>query len=158
MGAEARLAALDLVLPPPPAPAGLYRHFTRAGELLFIAGQIPFVDGRVHYCGPIPSACAIEDARRAAERCMLNVLAVGKLACAGDLDRLLACLRLEVFVHSDPDFYGQAGIADAACALLLEILGESGRAARFTIGASVLPLNASVEIAAIFQTAPFQTP
>ena len=41
MSAEARLAALGLILPPPPKPGGNYVPFRIGGGLLFLSGVGP---------------------------------------------------------------------------------------------------------------------
>ncbi|MCE1174171.1 MAG: RidA family protein, partial [Propionibacteriales bacterium] len=49
--ASARLAELGITLPAVPAPAAAYVPATRTGNLVFTAGQLPFVDGVLQATG-----------------------------------------------------------------------------------------------------------
>ena len=45
--AERRLAKLGIALPEPPTPLGAYVESTDAGNLLFLSGILPIVDGEL---------------------------------------------------------------------------------------------------------------
>ena len=47
MTVKDRLAELGIELPPVAAAAGSYLPSVQSGNLLFTAGQLPFVDGRL---------------------------------------------------------------------------------------------------------------
>jgi enamine deaminase RidA (YjgF/YER057c/UK114 family) len=141
-----RLNDLGLTLPAPPKPVAAYVPFVRAGNLLFISGQIPFVEGKVQWTGAVPSAVGIDEASAAARQCALNALAILSDALAGDLDRVNRIVRLGAWVCSDPGFTDQPRVANGASELLVEIFGERGRHARAAVGAIALPLGATVEV------------
>ena len=44
---ETRLNDMGITLPDAPAPAANYVPFVKTGNLVFISGQVPFVDGKL---------------------------------------------------------------------------------------------------------------
>ncbi len=147
---EARLAELGLTLPEAAKPVAAYLPFRRAGNMLFIAGQIPMKSGTMIAKGAIPGAVSIETAHECARQCVLNGLSNVK-AAIGSLSRIRQAVRLGVFVASDAGFYDQPKVANAASELLVSILGERGQHARAAVGTNCLPLGAPVEIEFIFE-------
>ena len=67
-----------------------------------------------------------------------------------DLDRIVQLLRLNGFVSAAPGFTDHPKVLNAASELMVEILGNKGLHTRIAIGCSSLPLNAAVEVDAIF--------
>ena len=43
---EQRLQEAGVAIPDAPSPAANYLPFTRTGNLIFVSGQVPFVDGK----------------------------------------------------------------------------------------------------------------
>jgi enamine deaminase RidA (YjgF/YER057c/UK114 family) len=107
------------------------------------------LDGKMLAAGPVPSRCSVEQARLAARQCVINALAAAGTVI--DLDRLRGVARVGVFVNSDPTFFEQPKIANAASELLIQLFGESGRHTRAAVGVSSLPLDAAVEIELVFE-------
>ena len=52
-GPAARLAGLGLVLPPVVAPLAAYVPAVRSGALVYTAGQLPMVDGKLLSAGKV---------------------------------------------------------------------------------------------------------
>ena len=148
---EQRLAQLGLSLPAPGAPGGNYVPFVKVGNLVFMAGQVCRVDGKMQYVGKVGSTVSIEDGKQAARVCALNLLAQLKVACDGDLDRVERCVRLGGFVNCGPDFLEQPKVINGASDFLIEVMGDAGRHARTAVGAVALPMDSAVEVEAIFQ-------
>jgi enamine deaminase RidA (YjgF/YER057c/UK114 family) len=147
---DQRLAELGLKLPEAPQPVANYVPFLLSGDLLFISGQISKDGtGRV-LTGTLGAGVTVEDGQEAARQCALNLLAQAK-AALGDLNRVIQVLRLTGFVASTPDFTDQPKIINGASDLLVSVLGEAGRHTRSAVGVASLPLNACVEIDAIFK-------
>lgn len=145
----ARLAALGTTLPTPPAPVASYVPFVRVGDLLFISGQIPSQDGKVAYSGKLGDTVSLEDGQAAAKLCAINLLAQAQ-AALGSLDKVKQVVKLTGFVACTPAFTAQPQIINTASELMLAVFGEAGRHARAAVGAPSLPLDAAVEIEAIF--------
>lgn len=150
---ETKLREAGIELPKPAVPAANYIPFVTAGNLVFIAGQITFKDGKVAHVGKVGREISVEEAKEAARLCGLNLLAQLKEACAGDLDRVRRCVKLGVFVNCTDGFDRQPEVANGASDLMVEVFGENGRHARFAVGAGALPRNVAVEVDGVFEIA-----
>jgi enamine deaminase RidA (YjgF/YER057c/UK114 family) len=148
---EQRLAELKITLPAAAAPAGNYVPYVVAGSLVFVAGQLPFEDGKVRYAGKLGAGVSLEDGQKAARLCALNLIAQVKAACGGDLDRVTRCVKLTGFVNAAPEFADHPKVINGASDLMAEVFGDRGRHARAAVGSSSLPLGAAVEVDAIFE-------
>lgn len=148
--AEDRLAAMGITLPTPAAPAANYLPYCRSGSLLFTAGQLPLRDGKLIASGLLGRDVDTAAGREAAKICAVNVLAQAK-AATGDLEVIRRLVKMTVFVASTPDFTEQHLVANGASDLFAAALGDRGRHARSAVGTASLPLNAAVEVEAIFE-------
>jgi enamine deaminase RidA (YjgF/YER057c/UK114 family) len=147
---EGRLKGLGVVLPQAAAPAANYVPFTRTGNLLFTAGQLPLKDGKLITTGLLGRNVDTAAGKEAARLCAVNVLAQAKAALA-DLEKIRRLLKVTVFVASTPDFTEQHLVANGASDFLVAVLGERGKHARSAVGTASLPLDAPVEIEAIIE-------
>jgi enamine deaminase RidA (YjgF/YER057c/UK114 family) len=148
---DRRLAELGIALPEAPAPAANYVPFVRSGDTVFVSGQVPFEDGKLAWRGVVGDDLRLEQGQAAARACGLGLLAQARQACGGDLDRVRRCVQLQGFVRCTPTFDQQPAVIDAASDLMVEVLGEAGRHARFAVGTNALPFGVAVEIAGIFE-------
>jgi enamine deaminase RidA (YjgF/YER057c/UK114 family) len=151
---SARLSELGIVLPSIAPASGNYIPHRLIGNLLFISGQIPRIDGVEYYVGVVGREISPEDGYKAARLCALNLVARVNAALAGDLDRVVACAQLRGFVNAPADFRGHPAVIDGASDLLVEVFGDKGRHTRTALGAGSLPRGSSVEVDAIFEVAP----
>lgn len=145
MSAEARLLALGVALPSPPAPVASYVPAVRSGDLLFLSGMLPMRDGKPAWSGKVGRELTVEQGIDAARLACLNALAVVR-AELGSLDRVVRIVRLGGHVASAEGFTQQPAVVNGASDLLVAIFGEAGRHARLALGAFELPLNAAVEL------------
>ncbi|MFD2239016.1 RidA family protein [Aureimonas populi] len=150
---QSRLAAQGITLPQAAAAAANYVPFVRMGNLLQTSGQLPLDGGAVAVSGKVGGPVSLEDGQRAAKFCAINILAQAQAALDGDLEKIGRLLKLTVFVASEPSFTEQHKVANGASDFLVEILGEKGRHARSAVGVPALPLDAAVEIEALFEIA-----
>lgn len=150
---EQRLSDLGLQLPEASTPAANYVPYTISGNIIFISGQVPVLNGERKFTGIVGVDATEEDAVAAAQLCALNLLSQAKAACGGDLARLGRCLKLGGFVASVPTFTRQPQVINGASDLMVAAMGEAGRHARFAVGAPVLPMNVTVEVEGIFELA-----
>lgn len=148
---EARLAAAGVTLPDAAAPAANYVSFVTFGRMLQTSGQLPLSGGKLTAAGKVGATVSLEDAQGAARVCAINILAQARAALGGDLSRIARLLKLTVFVASDPGFTEQHKVANGASDFLVEILGDKGRHSRSAVGVPSLPLDAAVEIEALFE-------
>jgi enamine deaminase RidA (YjgF/YER057c/UK114 family) len=146
---EARLKALDITLPAAKAAIGTYVPFVHLGGQLIVSGQLPLKDGALAVTGRLGDGVDVPAGQTAARLCALNILAQAKTAL-GDLDRIVQLLRLNGFVAAAPGFADHPKVVNGASDLMVAILGDRGRHTRIAVGCASLPLNAAVEIDAVF--------
>ncbi|WP_163547789.1 RidA family protein [Candidatus Frankia nodulisporulans] len=140
-----RLASLGLSLPAVATPAGAYVPAVRDGDLIWSAGQLPLVDGRLVEAGLVGAEVT---APRAAELARIAaLLALAAVAAeAGGLDAIRRIVKVVGFVASSAGFTAQPGVVNGASELFVEVFGDAGRHARSAVGVAALPLGAPVEI------------
>ncbi|MDD3021645.1 MAG: RidA family protein [Alphaproteobacteria bacterium] len=148
---EKKLIELGLALPDVAPAAANYVPYVLSGNHLFIAGQIPFLNGEKMHIGRLGETLSVEQGQDAAKACALNILAQLKHAIAGDWNYLVKCVKLGGFVNATTDFDQHPAVINGASDLLVAVLGEKGRHARFAVGVNNLPFGVAVEIDAIFE-------
>jgi enamine deaminase RidA (YjgF/YER057c/UK114 family) len=146
------IAARGLRLPDDCSPRGRFLPWRRSGSTVYLAGQICEWNGAVPYTGVVGDRVTVDDAIKAAELCALNLLFHLRAACGGNLRRVTHCLRVGAFVNAPRGFAQSPMVANGASELFIALWGEAGWHARTAVGVSALPMNASVEIDAIFET------
>lgn len=123
--ALSRLQVQGYALPQLPEPGkAKYAQYKRLDASIYVAGQLPTVDGQLSEQGLLGRDVDLDAGRRLARTGAVNCLAVAA-AAAGGLDRV-QMVQMEVFVASTPEFDDQSGVADAASSLLLDVLGPNG--------------------------------
>jgi enamine deaminase RidA (YjgF/YER057c/UK114 family) len=147
----AALTQLGIVLPIAQPPVANYVPFAMTGNLLVISGQLPMRDGKLAFSGKLGASVSLEDGVAAARQCFLNILAHASTALDGDLDRVTRLVRLGGFVACTPDFTQHPAVINGASDLAVAVFGDPGRHARAAVGVAALPLDAAVEIEAIFE-------
>ena len=75
-----RLETLGITLPVAAAPAANYVPYVISGNTLYLSGQLPMEGGKVAVTGIVGKDVALEDAKRAAELCAINILAQASAA------------------------------------------------------------------------------
>lgn len=147
---ETRLHELGFELPEVPAPAGSYVPATRAGDLVFTAGQLPFDAGELHLKGKVGDAVSLDEAQEAARLCALNALAAAA-AETGGLGGISRIVKVTGFVASAPGFNGQPEVLNGASDLIGEVFGDAGLHVRSAVGVAELPLDVPVEVELVVQ-------
>jgi len=146
MGAvDDRLAELGLEVPPVVPPVAAYVPAAHSGDLVWVSGQVPIVEGKILATGKVGAEITPEQAADLARVCALNAIAALK-AEIGDLDQVERIVKVVGFVASAPSFSGQPAVVNGASELLVAVFGEAGRHARSAVGVSVLPLDVPVEV------------
>ena len=148
---DAQIKSLGLNLPTASAPVANYVPYVRTGNLVFVSGQIPQLDGTAQYVGLVGEQISPEDAYEAAKLCGLNLIAQVKGACGGDLDRVTRVVKLTGFVAAGPHFTDQPKVINGASDLMVQVFGDAGRHSRAAVGASSLPRGVPVEVEAVFE-------
>ncbi len=148
---DKRLAEFGVELPPAPAAYARYIPARRSGSQLFISGQLAWQHGQLNHTGKLGGSASLESVREAGRLCGLNILSQVKEACGGTLNRVSHCIRLTGYVNATPDCNSHAEAMDGCSTLLIDVLGDAGLHARTTVGVCSLPLDASIEVDAIFE-------
>jgi enamine deaminase RidA (YjgF/YER057c/UK114 family) len=148
MSAEQRLKDLGLTLPPPPAPAGNYVPFRRAGNLLFLSGVAPRRADGTMITGKVGADIDTAAGYEAAKLCGLNLL-TNMQSAAGSLDRVDMVLKVLGMVNAIPTFTEHPNVINGCTDLFVQVFGDNGRPARSAVGMGSLPFNISVEVEAI---------
>lgn len=148
---DARLKELGIELHPASKPGGNYVPFVRTGNLLFISGQVPMVDGKPAWIGHLGQNITIEEGAAAARVCALAILAQAKVALDGDLDRIRQVVKLTGFVSCTSDFRDPPKVVNGASDLFGEVFGAAGQHARAAVGMASLPSGVAVEVEAVLE-------
>ena len=152
MSVDARLTELGLTLPALAKPVAAYVPAVVTGNLVYTAGQLPFVDGSLPATGKVGADVTAEAAAELARTCALNALAAAS-SVIGSLDRVTRVVKVVGFVASDPAFTGQPAVMNGASELLGQVFGDAGQHARSAVGVTVLPLDAPVEVELVLEFA-----
>jgi len=150
MSIKSKLAELGLKLPVAAAPVAAYVPAVRTGNLVFTAGQLPLVDGKIPFIGKVGSDVTPEQAKDMAQICALNALAA--ISLVADIDQIEKVVRVGGFVNGAPGFVAIPQVINGASELLIKLFSEAnGKHARTAIGVAELPLNAPVEVEIVVQ-------
>jgi len=145
MSIKDKIESLGLTLPVAALPVAAYVPAVRTGNLVFVAGQLPLVDGKIVKEGKVGNEVTPEEAKNMAQVCALNALAA--IALVADIDQIDRIVRVGGFVNGIPGFFAIPPIINGASELFIKLFGEvNGKHARTAIGVAELPLNSPVEV------------
>jgi enamine deaminase RidA (YjgF/YER057c/UK114 family) len=147
---EEKIKSLGLFLPSIAIPLASYIPSVKSGSLVFTAGQLPIVDGKLVKEGKVGRDITTEDASKLAEICALNALAA--ITLVATLDQVERIVKVSGFVNCAPGFTEIPGVVNGASEFLIKVFGDAiGKHVRTSIGVAELPLNAPVEIELVVQ-------
>ena len=149
-GAESRLAALGIELPPAPTPLGAYVESVQTGNLLYLSGVLPVVGHEARFIGRLGREYDIDQGREAARLATLNVLSAVRNHL-GSLDRVAGVVKLTTYMAAEPDFTALPKVADASSELLRDVFGEDKLSVRMVLGVAGLPLGVPIVVEAVFE-------
>lgn len=136
---------LNLEIPDPVTPLGKYIPAILIGDLIFVSGQLPIIDGNLIYKGILGQNVNIEQGYEAARICALNSLSAIK-SVFPDLNNIKRIVKLNGYVSSDEKFHDQPKVINGASDFFFNVFGNKGRHARSAIGVPSLPMGSCVEI------------
>jgi len=150
MSIKEKIESLGLTLPVAALPVAAYVPAVKTGNLVFIAGQLPLVDGKIVKEGKVGKEVTPEEAKEMAQVCALNALAA--IALVADIDQIEKIVRVGGFVNGIAGFTAIPPIINGASELFIALFGEvNGKHARTAIGVAELPLNSPVEVEVLVQ-------
>ncbi len=150
MSLKEKIESLGLTLPVAALPIAAYVPAVKTGNLVFVAGQLPLVDGKIVKEGKVGQEVTPEEAKEMAQLCALNALAA--ISLVADIDQIHKIVRVGGFVNGIPSFTAIPPIINGASELFIKLFGEvNGKHARTAVGVAELPLNAPVEVEIIVE-------
>jgi enamine deaminase RidA (YjgF/YER057c/UK114 family) len=148
---SAKLTEMGIVLPKVSLPAANYVPCTISGTTLYVSGQLPMLEGKPQFIGKVGRDFSIEQGQECAKLCTLNILAHVQMMLGGDLSRIAKLIRMGIFVNAPDDFTDHPKVANGASDLMVNLMGDAGKHARFAVGVSGLPFGVAVEVDATFE-------
>ncbi|MCA9077570.1 MAG: RidA family protein [Planctomycetaceae bacterium] len=153
MSADARIAELNLELPPAPKPGGTYRPVVVTGNMAYVSGHGPLKTDKTLITGRVGADLTEEEGKEAARVVGLGILATLQKHF-GTLDNIVRTVKVLGMVNAAPDFQNHPAVINGFSDLMAEVFGEDGIGARSAVGMGSLPGNIAVEIEAIFEIVP----
>jgi len=151
MIAENRLHELQIELPPPPAPVGVYRAVVVLGNAAYVSGHGPLRADRTLIQGRVGDDLTLEQGKAAARQAGLAILASLRREL-GSLDRVNRVIKVLGMVNCTPGFREHPQVINGCSELFRDVFGpEAGVGARSAVGVGSLPANIAVEIEAVFE-------
>lgn len=153
MSVDAKLAELNLELPPAPKPMGVYKPILISGNMAYVSGHGPLLSDGTLMTGRVGADVDEEFGYKAARQTGLAVLATLQ-ANLGSLDKVKRIVKTLGMVNCTPEFGTQPAVINGFSDLFAEVYGEeNGIGARSAVGMGALPGNIPVEVEAIFELA-----
>lgn len=154
MSADARIAELNLELPPAPKAMGVYRPLVITGNMAYASGHGPLLPDGSLLVGRVGGDLDVDGGYQAARQVGLAMLATLREQL-GSLDRVSRIVKTLGLVLSTPEFGEQPKVVNGFSDLMRDVFGEEdGIGARSAMGTSALPGGIPVEVEAIFELNP----
>ena len=151
MTAEKKLTELGLVLPPAPAPAGVYKPCLIDGKYLYVSGHGPVKEDKSLMTGRVGLDVDINQGKLAARQVGLTILSTIR-SQLGSLDKVKRVIKVLGMVNCDPSFDKHPYVINGCSELFSMVWGEDqGVGVRSAVGMGSLPNNITVEIEALFE-------
>lgn len=150
MNPEERLKELNLELPPPPKPAGVYTPALVIGGLCYVSGHGPVKSDGSLIVGRVGEDFDTKQGAEAARQTGLAILATLRQQL-GNLDRVQRLVKLFGMVNATSDFREHPAVINGCSQLMADVFGtETGIGTRSAVGMNSLPGGIAVEIEAVF--------
>ena len=151
MNAEAKIAELNIELPPAPAPMGVYKPIVILNGVVYLSGHGPLRSDGTLILGRVGSELDQQAGYDAARQTGLAMLATLRSAL-GSLDKVKRVVKVLGMVNCTSDFEQHPAVINGCSELFAEVFGEeAGVGARSAIGMGSLPGNIPVEVEGIFE-------
>ncbi|RYY53005.1 MAG: RidA family protein [Chitinophagaceae bacterium] len=151
MTADERFEALQLTLPPAPAPLGVYKPCLVDGKYLYLSGHGTVQEDKSLIIGRIGQDMDIEAGKLAARQVGLAMLSTIR-ENIGSFDKIKRVIKVLGMVNCTADFTRHPYVINGASELFASVWGtENGVGVRSAVGMGSLPDNIPVEIEAIFE-------
>ncbi len=150
---NSRLKELGIALPKPPTPLGAYVESSEVGNLLFLSGTLPVVNGKLAISGRLGANLTVQEGQEATRIAALNALAVANKHLGG-LARLKKLVKLTVLIAATEHFGEHARVADGASDLFVQLFGAEAGHSRLVYGVFSMPIGTPVIVDTVFEIEP----
>lgn len=148
---DQRFEQLNLVLPPPPKPIGVYKPFLIIDKFVYVSGHGTFKEDGTLIIGRVGKDLTQEEGKAAALQVGLAILATLKNNL-GSLNKIKRVIKVLGMVNCVPEFERHPYIINGCSELFAKVWGEeNGIGVRSAVGMGSLPDNIPVEIEAMFE-------
>jgi len=149
--ADLNFEALGLILPPAPAPLGVYKPFLVIGNHAYVSGHGTIKSDGTLIVGRVGQELDLEQAKLAAQQVGLAILATLK-ENLGSFTKIERVIKVLGMVNATPDFEKHPYVINGCSELFARVWGdENGIGVRSAVGMGSLPDNIPVEIEAMFE-------
>jgi enamine deaminase RidA (YjgF/YER057c/UK114 family) len=151
MTPDENFAALNLVLPPPPKPLGVYKPFLMVGNLCYLSGHGTVKEDGTLIIGRVGADMTMEEGKLAAQQVGLAILATLKHNL-GSFNKIKRVIKVLGMVNCTPDFEKHPYVINGCSELFAKVWGDdNGVGVRSAVGMGSLPDNIPVEIECLFE-------
>ncbi|MDP6467496.1 MAG: RidA family protein [Pirellulaceae bacterium] len=151
MSADAKIAELNLELPPAPKPAGVYKPVVICGNMAYVSGHGPVNRDGTLTTGRVGDDLDQQAGYDAARQTGLAILATLRTNL-GNLDRVKRIIKTLGMVNCTSEFEQHPAVINGFSELMAEVFGaDEGVGARSAVGMGSLPGNIPVEVEVIFE-------
>ncbi|MEQ1586583.1 MAG: RidA family protein [Cyclobacteriaceae bacterium] len=148
---DQRFAQLNLTLPPPPTPLGVYKPFLQVDKFVYVSGHGTVKEDRSLIIGKVGVDMGAEEAKLAAQQVGLAILATLK-ANLGSFNKIKRVIKVLGMVNAVPEFERHPFVINGCSELFAKVWGpDNGVGVRSAVGMGSLPDNIPVEIEAMFE-------
>lgn len=148
-----RVKELNLVFPPAPKPAGVYRPVLVIDNFLYVSGQGTVQNDGTLMQGRVGDNLTLEEGKVAARQVGLTMLSTIQTHF-GSLDKIKRVVKVLGMVNCTPDFIKQPLVINGFSELMADVFGrENGIGVRSAVG-MMLPDGIPVEVEAMFELHP----
>ena len=145
-----QIKKLNLVFPPAPKPAGVYRPVLVVGNFLYVSGQGPMKNDGTLMLGRLGDNLTTEEGKLVARQVGLTMLSSIQTHF-GSLDKIKRVVKVLGMVNCTPDFTQHPLVVNGFSELMADVFGkEDGIGVRSAVG-MILPDGIPVEVEAMFE-------
>ena len=145
-----QIKKLNLVFPPAPKPAGVYRPVLVVGNFLYVSGQGPMKNDGTLMLGRLGDNLTTEEGKLVARQVGLTMLSSIQMHF-GSLDKIKRVVKVLGMVNCTPDFTQHPLVVNGFSELMADVFGkEYGIGVRSAVG-MILPDGIPVEVEAMFE-------
>ena len=141
---------LNLIFPPAPKPAGVYRPILVVDKFLYVSGQGPMKNDGSLMLGRLGDNLTTEEGKLVARQVGLTMLSSIQTHF-GSLDKIKRVVKVLGMVNCTPDFAQHPLVVNGFSEMMADVFGkEHGIGVRSAVG-MILPDGIPVEVEAMFE-------